>query len=109
MKIKVNDEVIVIAGKDKGKKGKVTRTIAKNNKVVVEKVNIRTKHIKKTAQEAGQKIQYEAPIDASNVMILDPKTKKPTRVGYRLLEKGKKERYAKVSGEPLDIKVTTKK
>jgi len=109
MKIKVNDEVIVIAGKDKGKKGKVTRTISKSNKVVVEKVNIRTKHIKKTAQEAGQIVKFEAPIDASNVMIIDPKTKKPTRVGYRMLEKRKKERYAKVSDEPLDIKVTTTK
>ncbi len=102
MKIKLNDKVLVISGKDKGKTGKVTRVIAKHNQVVVEKLNMRTKHIKKTTTAAGQKIQLEAPMNASNVMILDPVQNKPTRVAYKLLENGKKERISKLSGEALD-------
>lgn len=110
MKIKVNDKVLVIAGKDRGKTGKVTKVSVKHNRVVVEKINIRTKHIRKTTTQAGSKIQYEAPINASNVMILDPKENKPTRVGYRKAEggKGKKERYSKLSGLALDNIATPK-
>ena len=104
MKIKVNDTVLVIAGKYKGKKGNVMKVFKKLNKVVVEKVNIRTRHIKKTATQAGQRVQYEAPFDASNVMVICPKTKKPTRVGYKIDDKGKKYRVAKISGAELDTK-----
>lgn len=106
MKIKVNDKVLVISGKDKGKVSKVIRVIAKHGKIVVEKVNMRTKHIKKTATAAGQKITFEAPMDASNVMIMDPKENKPTRVGYKVLANGKKERIAKLSGSSLDVAVS---
>jgi large subunit ribosomal protein L24 len=102
MKLKVNDKVIVIAGKDRGKTGKIIKISKKHNRVVVEKVNIRTKHVKKTATRAGEKIKFEAPINASNVMMLDPKENKPTRVGYRKSEDGKKERYSKLSGTVLD-------
>jgi len=102
MKIKVNDKVIIISGKDKGKVSKVIRVIAKHNQVVVEKANMRTKHIKKSQTQAGQKITFEAPMDASNVMVMDPKENKPTRVGYKRLENGKKERIAKLSGTSLD-------
>lgn len=102
MKVKLNDKVLVISGKDKGKTGKVVRVMAKNNKIVVEKVNIRTKHIKKTSQRAGEKITFEAPLDASNVMVLDPVQNKPTRIGYRRLENGKRERFAKLSGQVMD-------
>lgn len=109
MKIKLHDNVLVIAGKDKGKTGKVIKTYKKRNKVVVEKVNIITKHIKKTQQRAGEKIKYEAPIDASNVMILDPKENKPTRVGYKKTENGKKERVSKLTGASLDQKTVSKK
>ncbi|QQR83415.1 50S ribosomal protein L24 [Candidatus Peregrinibacteria bacterium] len=101
MKIKVNDNVVVIAGKYKGKTGKVMRVYKKTNRVVVEKVNIRTRHIKSTPQQAGQRIQYEAPMDASKVMVICPKTKKATRIGY-VIENGKKYRVCKVSGERLD-------
>lgn len=93
MKIKVNDTVIVISGKDKGKKGKVLKTLVNDdpneNKVVVEGVNMRTKHIKKTNQRAGERIKYEAPIHISNVMLISPSDKKPTRIGY-IKEKGEK-------------------
>lgn len=103
MKLKVNDNVVVMAGKDRGKTGKIIRVIKKHNRVVVEKLNLRTKHIKKTQERSGEKIRFEAPMNASNVMILDPKLKKPTRVGYKKLESGKKERISKKSGESLDI------
>lgn len=100
MKIHTNDEVIVIAGKDKGKKAKVLKAIPKTGKVIVEGVNIVTRHMKKQGSTPGQKVTFEKPIDASNVMLADPKTGKPTRVGYTV-EKGKKVRIAKKSGTVL--------
>lgn len=102
MKVKLNDQVIVIAGKDKGKKGKIIRVVSKNNKVVVEKVNMRTKHIKKTAQKAGEKIKFEASIDASNVMVICPSCEKMARVGFKRLENGKKQRICKKCKDSID-------
>lgn len=105
MKLKLNDKILVIAGKDKGKTGKIIKIDHKRGRVTVEKVNIRTRHIKKTQQRAGERIQYEASVDASNVMILDPKENKPTRIAYKTSEKGKKERISKLSGTSLDVGV----
>ncbi|HRY91394.1 MAG TPA: 50S ribosomal protein L24 [Candidatus Gracilibacteria bacterium] len=102
MKLKKNDKVLVISGKDKGKTGKVTRVVTKHEQVVVEKVNIRTKHLKKQQGQAGQIIRYEAPISAANVMILDPSNNKPTRIAYKKLDNGKKERISKLTGISLD-------
>lgn len=102
MKIKLNDTVTVIAGKDKDKKGKVMKILKKKNKVVVEKVNIATKHIKKTSEKAGQKIKFEAPINASNVMVICPSCKKSTRIGYKKLKSGKKQRTCKKCKESVD-------
>lgn len=96
MKIHTNDEVIVIAGKDKGKKGKVVKANPASGTVLIEGVNLITRHIKRQGSTPGQKVTYEKPIDASNVMLLDPKTGEPTRVGYKL-EGGKKFRVAKKS------------
>jgi|CXWL01.1.fsa_nt_gi large subunit ribosomal protein L24 len=108
MKIHTGDQVTVIAGKDKGKQGIVTRVLLEKSRVVVEGVNMRVRHIKKTAQAAGQRISYEASIHVSNVMILDPKTKKPTRIGYKIDPKtGHKSRIAKISGEVI-LKAVTK-
>ena len=111
MKIKTGDTVVVIAGKDskqvtkKGVEsttGKVLKVYPETNKVVVEGVNKVKKHQKPTQQNTtGSIVEVEAPIDASNVMLLDPKTKTPTRVGYKM-ENGKKVRYAKKSGTVLD-------
>ena len=101
MKLKVGDNIIVIAGKNKGKTGKIMKTDRKNDRVVIEKVNLQIKHVKKTSNAPGQKIEREAPIHVSNVMILCPKTNKRSRIGYRLLKNGKKERFAKSSSEPL--------
>lgn len=108
MKIKADDNVLVIAGKDKGKTGKVMRVFKKVGKIVVEGVNYRVKHVKKTAQQAGQKIKFEAQMDASNAKVICPVTKKATRVGYTIQGK-KKLRVAKKSKEPLDKKTITKK
>lgn len=106
MKLKVNDLVQVIAGKDKGKRGKITRIDRKNDKVVVEKINMRKKHIRKSANKPGEIITFEGPIHISNVMIICPETDKPTRIGYQKTKDGKKERISKKSGASLDSKIT---
>ncbi|MFA5820900.1 MAG: 50S ribosomal protein L24 [Candidatus Gracilibacteria bacterium] len=103
MKIKLNDKVQIIAGKDKGKTGKVMKVSVKKNTVIVEKANIRTKHIKKTQTKAGERIQFEVPINVSNVMIVCPNCKKLARVGYKKLANGKKDRICKKCKESLDI------
>lgn len=108
MKVHINDNVLVAAGKYRGKKGKVVRADAKHNKVVVEKINIRTRHIKKTPTQPGQKIQYEAPFDASNVVVICPSCSKPTRVGYILLKTGRKQRVCKKCSQSLDTAVEKK-
>lgn len=101
MNIVKGDKVIVIAGRDKGKSGVVQKVIPELNRVVVENVNVRKKHKKPTqANPEGSIVEVYAPIDASNVMLEDPKTKKPTRVGHKLV-KGKKVRFAKKSGQTL--------
>ena len=102
MKLKVGDKVVVIAGKDKGKEGKIIRTLRSENKVVVEGVNKIKKHIKPTGNEAGSIVEMEAPLHASNVMIIDPKTKKGTRIGHTTDKDGKKIRVSKKSNEKLD-------
>ncbi len=103
MKLKVGDKVKVIAGSSKGKEGKITKTFASENKVIVEGVHLVKKHKKGNGQETGGILEVEAPINASNVMIIDPKTKKPTRIGYKKDEKSnKKIRISKKSSEKID-------
>ncbi|MDD6323017.1 MAG: 50S ribosomal protein L24 [Bacilli bacterium] len=102
MKIKQGDKVIVIAGKDKGKEGTVTKTLKNDNKVIVEGVNIVKKHIKPNGGENGRIAEVEAPIHVSNVMMLDPKTKKGTKIGYTTNKDGKKIRVSRKSNEKLD-------
>ena len=111
MKIRTGDSVVVIAGKDKGKTGTVLRVLHAKNRLVIEGVNMRVRHMRKTAQGPGQRIKYEAGIAVSNVMIVDPKTKKPTRIGYKIDDKGNKKRVAKMSGEVIAAaaKATTQK
>lgn len=102
MFVKKNDKVKVIAGKDKGTEGVVEQVIPATNRVVVKGVNIVKKHQKPSnANPNGGIIEVEAPIDASNVMLIDPKDGKPTRVGYKVVD-GKKVRVSKKSGETLD-------
>lgn len=101
MNLVKGDKVIVIAGRDKGKTGIIQKVIPESNRIVVENVNVRKKHKKPTqANPEGSIVEVYAPIDASNVMLEDPKTKKPTRVGHKEV-KGKKVRFAKKSGQVL--------
>lgn len=101
MKLRTGDNVVIISGKEKGKKGKIIRVVHASNRLVVEGVNMRTRHQKKTPQRPGQIVRYEASMHASNVMMLDPKTEKRTRIGMRQGEQGK-QRVAKRSGVALE-------
>lgn len=102
MNFKTGDKVVVISGKDKGKEGKITHVLRSENRVVVEGINIVKKHVKGNGQTAGSINEVEAPIHASNVMIVDPKTKKPTRIGHSVNKDGKKIRVTKKSNSSLD-------
>lgn len=103
MKLHTGDTVLVISGKDKGKTGTILRVLPAEHRVVVGGVNIRTRHVKKTFQQAGRILKYEASLSASNLMILDPKTGKPARIGYTIDGKGKKIRISRISGEEVKV------
>jgi large subunit ribosomal protein L24 len=104
VKIKKGDQVIVIAGKDKGKKGKVLRVNRASERVVVEHINMVKRHTKPNPGSgvAGGIVQREAPLHISNVMLISPDSDGPSRVGHRSLEDGRKVRYAKADGAILD-------
>lgn len=101
-KIRKGDKVVVLAGKDKGKTGEVTRLVPKEQRALIQGLNMVKRHQRQTqSQEAGI-IVKEAPIHVSNLAIADPKDGKPTRVGFRIEANGKKIRVAKRSGESID-------
>ncbi len=101
MKLKKGDRVTVICGKDKGKEGKITKIL--DDKVIVEGINMIKKHLKpKNNNGTGEIVDRESPIHVSNVMIIDPKTKKPTRVGHKIDTKGNKTRISRKSNEKID-------
>ncbi len=109
MRIRKDDHVIVTSGKDKGKTGRVLRTEPAKRRLYVEHLNIVKRHqrprsVKDTQRggDAGGIIEKEGPIDASNVMLLDPQDNKPTRVGVKRSEDGKRQRYAKRTGKAID-------
>jgi len=102
MKIKKGDTVMVIAGKDKGKSGKVLKAMPRENKVVVEGVNLQTKHAKATRTTPAEIKHIEGPIDASNVMYYDTKAKQASKVGYQVKEDGTKVRIFKKTGKTID-------
>lgn len=101
-KVKTKDKVVVLTGKDKGKTGEVLKVLPKENRVVVQGVNVVKKHTRASARSEGGIVEVEAPIHASNVAHIDPKDSKPTRVGFKVLEDGRKVRVAKRSGEIID-------
>jgi large subunit ribosomal protein L24 len=102
MYIRKDDVVEVIAGDDKGTRGKVLRVLREKNQVIVEGVNRVYRHLKPSRRNPqGGRLSKEMPVDASNVMLIDPATGKPTRVGVRYLPDGSKELYAKKSGTRL--------
>ena len=101
MQIKKDDTVMVITGKDKGKKGKVLKAIPSDEKVIVEGINLQTKHQKQTRKMKSEIKHQEGPIHVSNVMFYDAKTKAPTKIGYKV-ENGQKKRVSKKTGQILD-------
>ncbi len=100
-KLKKNDKVRVIAGKDKGKDGTIIAFVPEKNRVIVEGVHIVKKHVKASATTKGGIIEKEAPIHISNVMLVCPHCNRPTRVGIKFLESGEKVRYCKKCGETI--------
>jgi len=103
-KIKKGDYVIVISGKDKGRKGEVTKVFPKEGRVIVSGVKMVKRHVRPTQWDPEGGIRsFEAPIDISNVAHIDPKDDKPTRVGFKVLKDGKKVRVSKRSGEVIDV------
>lgn len=101
MRIKKGDTVIVITGKDKGKSGKVLKAMPKENRVIVEGVNVQTKHQKQTRTERAEIKHVEGPIDASNVMFYDAKAKEAIKIGYRV-DGDKKVRVNRKTGNVID-------
>ena len=101
-KIKKGDRVVVVAGRDKGKTGEVREVIPAEERAVVAGVNLVRRHTKQTAQAEGGILSKEAPIHLSNIAIVDPKSGKPTRVGFKTLDDGTKVRVAKRSGDLID-------
>jgi large subunit ribosomal protein L24 len=96
MKIRKNDTVKIIQGKDKGKKGKIIRVLPKENKIVVEGLNLVVKHVRpKRENEKGQKIKMAVPLNVSNVMLVCPACKEPIRVSYKILADGRKQRFCR--------------
>jgi large subunit ribosomal protein L24 len=101
-KIKKGDHVVVITGKDKGKKGEVLKVLPDENRAIVKGVAMIRRHQRQTAQQEGGIVAKEAAIHISNLAIEDPKDGKPTRVGYKFLKDGRKVRFARRSGEVID-------
>ena len=101
-KIKKGDKVVVLAGRDKGKTGEVRSVIPAEDRAFVGGVNLVRRHTKQSAQTEGGILSKEAPIHLSNLAIADPKTGKPTRVGFKVLDDGRKVRVAKRSGDLID-------
>ena len=102
VKVKKGDHVVVLTGKDKGKKGEVLKVMPAENRAIVQGVALVRRHQRHTASQEGGIITKEAPVDISNIALEDPKDGKPTRVGYKFLKDGRKVRFAKRSGEVID-------
>jgi len=101
-KIRKGDRVVVLSGRDKGKKGEVFRVMPKEGRALVRGVNLVRRHQRQTPQQEGGIVSKEAPIHLSNLALEDPKDGKPTRVGFKVLDDGRKVRFAKRSGDLID-------
>jgi large subunit ribosomal protein L24 len=102
LKIRKGDKVVVLAGRDKGRSGEVLKAFPAEARVIVQGVNVVKRHTRPSAASGGGIIEKEAPVHVSNVALLDPKDDKPTRIGFKTLEDGRKVRFAKRSGEVID-------
>ncbi|WP_372425877.1 50S ribosomal protein L24 [Salinarimonas chemoclinalis] len=101
-KIKKGDQVIVLTGRDKGKSGEVVRVMPKETRALVRGINLVKRHQRQTASQEGGIVTKEAPLHLSNIAVKDPKDGKPTRVGFKFLDDGRKVRFAKRSGDLID-------
>jgi large subunit ribosomal protein L24 len=101
-RIKKGDQVVVISGRDKGRSGEVIRVMPKEGRALVRGVNMVTRHQRQTAAEQGGLVRKEGPIHLSNIAVADPTDGKPTRIGFKTLEDGRKVRVAKRSGETIN-------
>ncbi|HEX2582027.1 MAG TPA: 50S ribosomal protein L24 [Dongiaceae bacterium] len=101
LKVKKGDQVVVLTGRDKGKRGEILRVMPKESRVLVAGINMVKRHTRASATSQGGIIEKEAPIHVSNVAHIDPKDGKPVRVGYKVLENGGKVRIARRSGEVI--------
>ncbi|EKE73575.1 MULTISPECIES: 50S ribosomal protein L24 [Oceanibaculum] len=101
-KIKKGDQVVILTGKDKGKRGEVLRVLRTENRVLVQGVNMVKRHQRATQTSQGGIVEKEAALHISNVAHIDPKEDKPTRVGFKILDDGRKVRFARRSGEVID-------
>ena len=101
-KVKKGDKVVVLAGKDKGKRGEVLKMVAGTDRVLVQGVTVIRRHQRQTAAQQGGIVTREAPVHVSNLALEDPKDGEPTRVGFKTLKDGRKVRFAKRSGEVID-------
>ena len=102
LKVKRGDTVVVISGKEKGKRGEIERVIPDKNRVVVQGVNVRTRHARPSQNNQQGLYTFEAPIHVSNVMLVDPGSGEPTRVGHRFTDAGEKLRVSKKTGRDID-------
>ena len=102
-KIRKGDRVVVTTGRDKGKKGEVLKVFPEDSRVLVQGVNMIKRHQKQTQRQQGGIVNKEAPVHVSNVAHIDPKSGEPTRVGFKVLNDGRKVRVAKKSGESIDV------
>jgi large subunit ribosomal protein L24 len=101
-KIKKGDKVVVLTGRDKGRSGEVVQVMPKDDKALVRGVNMVKRHQRQSMNQEGGIISKEAPLHLSNIALADPKDGKPTRVGFRILDDGRKVRFAKRSGDLID-------
>ena len=101
--VKKGDKVVVLTGKDKGKSGEVVKVIREDRRAIVSGVNMVKRHTRQSQTEQGGILEKEAPVDMSNIALRDPKDGKATRVGFKTLEDGRKVRFAKRSGEVIDL------
>jgi large subunit ribosomal protein L24 len=102
-KIRKGDKVVVLSGRDKGRQGEVLRVSPKDARALVRGVNVVKRHQRQTPRQEGGIVEKEAPIHLSNVALIDPHSGKPTRVGFKVLEDGRKVRFARKSGEVIDV------
>jgi len=102
MKVKKGDTVVVLTGRDRGREGEVLKVLTKEDRVVVNGVNMARRHTRPSTQNPGGIVDKELPIHVSNVALIDPKDHQATRVGYKVLDDGRKVRVARRSGEIID-------